>query len=181
MCRALGGSLMLLKTDSSCRCWGQPERSVFDNPGIRLNVSLIAWKYPREEQKYSANHFLRAAVVCSFHWWSGETVAIHHFRAARAWTAFITSHLPKQSWAAESQSLRGKQKITVIERQGKQMSNWYWPVMTHRPLAFPCHFKLVSDLQNRNATPLLPSCHSLMVKADGWAVRRRGLQKHLDH
>lgn len=76
-------------------------------------------------------------------------------------------------------ALVGKQKITVIERQRKQMSNWYWPGMTHRPLAFPCHFKLVSDLQNRNATPLLLCCHSLVVNADGWAVRYWGL--HSDH
>lgn len=133
------------------------------------------------EQSYSDNHFLCVAALCSLHWWSGVIVAIHHFPPACAWATFITSHLPEPSWAAESQRLSGKQKITVIERQGKQMSNWYWPGMTHRPLAFPCHFKLVSDLQNRNATPLLLSCNSLMVNGDGWAVRYWGLQKHSDH
>lgn len=102
---------------------------------------------------------------------------------------FIIFHLPEpephsllptcqsKSWAIESQSLSGKQKITVIERHGKQVSNWYWPGMTHRPLAFLCHFKLVSDLQNRKATPLQLCCHSLMANADGWAERYRGLQK----
>lgn len=165
-------------TGSLCRCWGQTGQPEWPrNQAERLTNCM---KTSRRSEIFRSS-FPTAAVFCSSHWWSGETVAIHHFLAAQARTAFITSHLPKQSWAAESQSRRGKQKITVIERQGKQMSNWYWPVMTHRPLAFPCHFKLVSDLQNRTATPLLPSCHSLMVKADGWAVRRRGLQKHSDH
>lgn len=131
------------------------------------------------EQSSSDNHFLCSVALCSLHCWSGVIVAIHHFPPAWVWTTFITSHLPELSWAAKSQSLSGKQKITVIERQGKQMSNWYWPGMTHRPFAFPCHFKLVSDLQNRNPTPLLLSCHSLMVNADGWAVSYWGLQKAL--